>query len=80
MLNRILSIEKKRNRGHLTQATGNASQPGGPSTEEPADKNKYQVIFKQTLFLEIPESWEMRSSKMLEKTRAGAPLIVFSVN
>ena len=37
MINRILSTEKKRNRGHLIRDTGDASQPGGPSKEGPAD-------------------------------------------
>ena len=32
--NRMLSAEKERNRGHLIQDTGNASQPGGPEGPE----------------------------------------------
>ena len=36
----IFSTEKKRNRGHLTHDTGDAPQPGGPSTEGPADFNR----------------------------------------
>ena len=38
MINRILSTEKKRNRGHMIQDT-DPPQPGGPSEEGPADLN-----------------------------------------
>ena len=37
MINRIVSTEKKRNRIHLIQDTGNVWHPGGPSKEGPAD-------------------------------------------
>ena len=36
-INIALSIEKKRNIGHLTSDRGDPSQPGDPSTEEPAE-------------------------------------------
>ena len=37
MINRILSTERKRNRGHMISDTGDASQLGGPSKEGLAD-------------------------------------------
>ena len=37
MINRLLGIEKKRNRGHLISGTGDPSQRGGPWQKGPAD-------------------------------------------
>ena len=44
LINRILSTEKKRNRGHVKQDTGDPSQPGGPSKEWPVDFQRRVVL------------------------------------
>ena len=46
MINIISSTKKKRNRGHLIQDTGDASQPGGPSEEGPAD---FPMVFPMSV-------------------------------
>ena len=54
MINRILSTEKERNRGHLKASdTGNPSQLAGPSQEGPADVTLFVIAlgFTRLLFV-----------------------------
>ena len=44
MINRIVSVEKNANRGHLVQDTGDSSQPGAPLKQGRRTQNVDHVI------------------------------------